>query len=714
MHLHGGISSRAGTRLVATFLDSTVKSRAIGFSFNTEQTYLIELGDQTISFYKDGGQILTQKAITNITQANPAVVTITGHGAFSGDTIDLAAIGGMTELNGTSPEINVLGANTFELVGVDSTGYGAYTSGGTGDYPYRITSPYVEADLFKLRYTQSADTMTITSDQYAARELTRTAHDAWTLTSVTYGTTLAAPTGLVPTGTAGGITYTYKVTALTALGEESLPSAAASFASAALSETTPITLNWNVVSGATRYLVYRYRGGAYGFIGSAETNVFVDDNINPDLTDAPPETNNPFSGDNPKAVAYYQQRLAYAGLANNPQNLEISKIRAYKNFNLSFPAKDNDAFGVQINSKQVNAVEHLVSSEDLLAFTSGAVWSLSSGDLGFSFPNIKATKRNNYGAADTPPLEASDSVLFVTRSGKGVQELLHLTQGDQPSYANKDLLALANHLTKDYSITDWAYAQIPDSIIWAVRADGALLGLTYVRDQEVWAWHRHDTDGFFESVAVVEESGVSAVYVTVKRTIDGVETRFIERFAEREYTDIEKVVATDCSVSYSGSPLSTIPGFDHLIGETVSGLADGNVIVPQEIAAGGNLVLEFPASEVSVGLPYTCEIEGLRSSLNSKEVGSTFPVLKSTTDVSLQVDFTRGIFVGTNGKEETLNEYKARTDEVETTPVTPASGLITVNVGADWTTEATVYIKLTDPLPMTILSIIPSVEFSDG
>jgi len=596
VHLHGGVSTRPGTNVVATVYDSTIKSRVLPFQFNTEQSYIVELSDQLVSFYKDGAQILTTLTITGITQANPAVVSYTGNQPFNTDDVDIAGVVGMTEVNGNTYTIANVTGSTFELSGVDSTAFTAYSSGGTADAPYRITSPYVEANLFKLRYTQDADTMTITSDLYAAYELTRTAHDNWTLTAVTYGATLSAPTGLVPTPTtAGGITYTYKVTALTAIGEESLPSAAASAASVQLTETNPMNLAWTADPSAVRYLVYRYKGGSYGYIGSADTNAFVDDNIQPDTLDAPPETINPFASSNhPKASVYHQQRLVYGGLVNHPTEIDPSRVGAPKNFNTSFPVKDNDGFSIDINSRYVNAVEHLTSGDDLLAFTSGAVWSLSSGDLAFTTANIKAVKRNNNGCSDVAPLEASDSIAFVTRNGKGVQELLHTTSGERPVYANRDLTALAEHLFRDGSIVDWTYAQLPFSIIWVVMDDGRLHGLTYIRDQEVYAWHRHTTDGLFESIATIEEAGSSAVYCTVKRTIDGVDTRFVERFAAREFVDITNVVATDCSVTYSGAATDTMTGLDHLDGETVTGLADGNVI-PDTVVANGQITLEFEA-----------------------------------------------------------------------------------------------------------------------
>jgi hypothetical protein len=71
------------------------------------------------------------KTITAVTQANPAVVTSNAHGLLEGDIVTIAAVVGMTQLNGKTFIVANPSTNTFELFGVDSTAYGAYTSGGT-------------------------------------------------------------------------------------------------------------------------------------------------------------------------------------------------------------------------------------------------------------------------------------------------------------------------------------------------------------------------------------------------------------------------------------------------------------------------------------------------------------------------------------------------------------------------------------------------------
>ncbi len=177
VHPHGGASNRPGTKLVCETKDSTKKARIVEFEFSATQAYGIEFGDLYVRFHTDGGTVTqASQAITAVTKANPAVVTYTGSDTYAnGDRVKIASVAGMTELN--NREFVVAGvntaANTFQLSGVDSTSYTTYTSGGTVSEIYEVVTPYLEADLFDLQFTQSADVLYITHPDYQQRTLTR-------------------------------------------------------------------------------------------------------------------------------------------------------------------------------------------------------------------------------------------------------------------------------------------------------------------------------------------------------------------------------------------------------------------------------------------------------------------------------------------------------------------------------------------------------------
>lgn len=190
--IQGGLMRRPGTKFVAEVNDSSKSTRLIPFEFSTTQAYMLEFGDEYIRFYKDNG-IITEatKNITGITAANPAVVTSNAHGYSNGDEVYIASVAGMTQLNGRWFKVANVAANTYELkykdgTNVNSTGFTAYSSGGTSARVYTISSPYQDTHLFQINYTQSADTLYLVHPSYQPRKLTRTGHTSWTLTAITF------------------------------------------------------------------------------------------------------------------------------------------------------------------------------------------------------------------------------------------------------------------------------------------------------------------------------------------------------------------------------------------------------------------------------------------------------------------------------------------------------------------------------------------------
>ena len=158
----GGATRRYGARHVCEVKDSSKVTRLIPFEFNVTQSYVLEFGNLYIRFYKDNGQIVeADKTITGITQANPAVVTASSHGYSNGDHVWINNVVGMTEVNGRRYTVANKTTNTFELSGVDSSSYTAYSSNGDGQKVYEIATPYTAAQVFDLRFTQSADVMYI-------------------------------------------------------------------------------------------------------------------------------------------------------------------------------------------------------------------------------------------------------------------------------------------------------------------------------------------------------------------------------------------------------------------------------------------------------------------------------------------------------------------------------------------------------------------------
>ena len=189
---HGSAARRSGTDFVAEVKDSSAKTRLIPFEFSTTQTYMMEFGNQYIRFYKDNGQILESNVtISGATQANPVVITATGHSYSNGDEISITGVVGMTELNNKRYLVANKTTNTFEITNVDGTningtGFTAYASGGVANRVYEIATPYLTAELFDIKFAQSADVMYITHPNHEVEKLSRSGHTSWTLTDVDF------------------------------------------------------------------------------------------------------------------------------------------------------------------------------------------------------------------------------------------------------------------------------------------------------------------------------------------------------------------------------------------------------------------------------------------------------------------------------------------------------------------------------------------------
>lgn len=227
----GGMDSRSGQRFVAR-AKSTGNVRLLPFEFNTEQTFILEVGGEYIRFHAFGGQII--ESGVSITGASGSEITAVGHGYSTGDEVFLSALGGVTNLNGRNVKVTVTGADTFTITDLNDdaiTITGTYTSGGLSYRVYELSTPYLEADIFDLEYAQSGDVLTIVHPGYAPRELVRITNNNWTLTEISFEPSQAAPSGLAVTeNTAGsGEVLKYKVTANnTQTFEESLAALSAS------------------------------------------------------------------------------------------------------------------------------------------------------------------------------------------------------------------------------------------------------------------------------------------------------------------------------------------------------------------------------------------------------------------------------------------------------------------------------------------------------
>jgi hypothetical protein len=239
------------------------------------------------------------------------------------------------------------------------------------------------------------------------------------------------------------------------------------------------------------------------------------------------------------SMAAHEQRLFLSGNTSRSMSVWGSQLDDFENFRVG--TNDSDGLFFTLASGQQNKIRWMLSQDQLIIGTNGDEWTIGGSDSSktISPTNIKAANQSRYGSENIQAILLADVVLFVQRNGRKIRELTYSFERD--GWVAVDLTLLAEHITRG-SLKQLAYQSQPDNILWAIRGDGTLVGMTYERDQTVVGWHRHTTDGTFESVAVIYGNQTEdEVWVIVKRTINGVDKRFIERFSLnwRTYLDDE-------------------------------------------------------------------------------------------------------------------------------------------------------------------------------
>jgi hypothetical protein len=309
----------------------------------------------------------------------------------------------------------------------------------------------------------------------------------------------------------------------------------------------------------------------------------------------------------PRTVCLHEQRLIFGGTKLRPLAIYGSQIDDFQNFR--YGALDDQAFSFTISSNESNPINWLVSSTKMLVGTAGDEWSVgaTNTDQAMGPGNVDAKQQSSYGSAFLQAEVVNDVVLFAQRQAHKIREMTYNFEKD--GWVSPDLTILSNHISGT-GFAETAFAQQPDSVFWCITRDGQLVGLTYEREQKIYGWHRHTTDGDFESVGTIY-GGANAdeVWLSAKRTVNGADVRYIERLAPefRKYIDEENKEAwwyLDAAKRIiSGTEISHITGLSHLEGKTVGVMGDG-ANQPTRVVTGGAIDIQEPAKNILVGLPY--------------------------------------------------------------------------------------------------------------
>ena len=562
--------------------------------------------------------------------------------------------------------------------------------------PYEISSPYLTAELFDIKFSQSADVMYIVHPNHSVRKLSRTAHTSWTLTEVDftdgpYLETNSTSTTLTPGATTGtGISLA---------------------ASANLFASTDVGRLVNFSNGYAKIATF-----------TDAQNVTIDIEDDFDNTNAVTDWKLGAFSDttgHPSSVSFFEQRLVFAGTTDEPQTLYFSKSGDYENMTAGTNA--DDAMIYTIASNQVNAIRYLKAQRTLIVGTTGGEFTVSADgtDAAITPTNITIKKQSSYGSANVDAQPAGNSVLFLQKAKRKIRELTY--NFDVDGYVAADLTILNDIVTKT-GINEMAYQQEPDSILWCVRDDGVLAGLTYQRSENVIAWHRHIFGGAFdggdavcESVATISGSLTEdELWVIVKRTINGATKRYVECFSD---FDFDETTATDfrfvdSHLTYSGSATTTLSGLAHLEGQTVSILADGATHA-DKVVSSGQVTLDRSATKAVVGLAYDSVLQTMRVEGGAAE-GTSQGKTKRISKVVLRLFETVGAKVGPSLTDLETVPFRSSSDPMDTPVSTLIAGDKEIEFRDDYNTDGFIFIKQDQPLPLSVLAIYPTIVTSDG
>jgi len=699
--VQGPLDRRAGTRFVGEVKDSAKRVLLQPFEFSVDQAYMLEFGHLYCRFY-------TWDEVTKVR--------------------------GILE---SSPGV-----------------------------PVEVVTPYTEADLYntdgtpRLRFAQSGDNLYIAHGLYQQRTIARTSATSFSISLFAskggpwQSLNDTATTMYASAETGAGITLTASAAVFTAamVGTlvrleskdlNAIPAWEVSKAIGASARRRSDSKTYEALNAATTGTAkpvhsegalydgdtgvqWQFRDPGYGYVritGFTSTTV-----VTVDVVDRLPSqvvlvgnaTTRWSLGEWssvqgwPTDVAFFRERLWWG----RKQYLWGSVSADFTDYSpLNFgQVTDDMAMSVTLVSGRINDVQWMVGDEDLLCGTAGGEFSVGELQNGKALApgNVKAKLISGYGSRAIPPIKNGDALLFVQRAGLKAREVTYDTISYK--YKSTDATVLAEHITAS-GLVQMAFAQEPNPIVWAIRADGNLLGFTWNSEQDVRGWHRHPIggDGVVESVAVMPaaEGDHSELWLVVRRTINGVTKRFVE-YMERPWRDGDTQASAfyvDSGLTYDGTPVTVIAGLGHLEGMTVDVLTDG-APHPQRVVTGGSITLQRSASVVNIGLPCPCKYRSMRLEAGASD-GTSQGKTKRIHKAVLRFLDTGGGRYGSS--EDNMDALQLRTaSDPMGAPVPLFSGDKVVPWPEGYNTDAYLMFVNDQPTPVTLLGLMPQVATADA
>lgn len=754
--IHGGGKRRSGGRFVTFAKFDSKRARLIPYVYSQTEAYILEFGEGYFRVYKNSAQLThPTNAITGITQANPAVVTSNAHGYANGDAVYITGVSGMVEVNGLRYIVANVTANTFELAGVNSTGFTAYVSGGTVAKIYEVVSPYTEAQLSDIDYVQGADTMFTFHQSVAINRVRRYGDLTWTMDTTRFVAEpfdvigLNPPDTLTLASTAVGVgvnaTSTGNSFLAADVGRELVFQSGVARITAELTNSCTLTITTAfpqaVLAPGTWYITGNPNTtctpSAVGPVGATitltlpaagwrPTDVGKFVRINNGLVRIDLYTSNIVVSGTvlqvlsatvgapalawtleqsvwggiygyPRTGTLFEQRLWAAGSPGFPQTVWGSVIGEYLNFELG--TLDDDGCSFTISSDQINPIEHLTQVKTLIALTYGGEFTLEGGvEKPITPTNVQIKQQSSFGCNNVLPERIGNELLFTHRAGRKIRAMA-AGSFDSGNYGAPDVTVLAEHITLG-GITDMSYQQEPDSLLQCIRTDGVMPTLTIDRDQEVTGWARQTTDGEYESIATIPTASGEQTWYIAKRVINGVTKRCVEYF--------DSALHTDAAITGTSGPGATVwRGLNHLEGKTVRVKGDG-IVMQSRVVAGGMITTERDVHDIEIGLNYNTTIVTLTPEVAGQS-GSAQGEQMRINEVVLRVLESTGAWVN-----DVFLPFRRINNDALDAPLVPYTGDVRCSKIGWGKGVAQLTIEQRDPLPLHVLAVIKTISVNEG
>ena len=421
----------------------------------------------------------------------------------------------------------------------------------------------------------------------------------------------------------------------------------------------------------------------------------------------------------PAAITWHEGRLWFGGTRLQASTLWASRSDDF--FNFEDGTNDDESFSRTMGTTELTDILWLASSSRLNIGTSGEEWvGQSFSDTGIITPSSMVLRRvTNSGSDPVSPVFSGSTLIHTQRQGRSLMQIgFDSSSASAEGLSSTNLNQLAPNITVG-KIKTLANQSIRDNIMWATTGKGKLIGLTHDPQQGVSGWHEHETQGEYISVASVYESGnEDSVYVTVRRN-GGF---FIERFEPDQYDILENQglsdgTYTDSSVFYDGQARTIFTGLDHLDGQVVQLMTNGEFKGDYNVV-NGQIQTDESYTNAIIGLGYSSAFETLPFTFDAQDGSSVarykranYVCMRVYRSVTCEVATTIG---GAYKWEPMRQEWRTFNDlgleeeagelgELEDWKIILSSG---------YDTDARIACRITEPFPLNVLACSTHFDFS--